>query len=333
MIPYRAFSVEKYWYGQHALRYCLYPFSLLYRGATAIRRVCLTRFRQQHYPVPIIVVGNITVGGVGKTPLVIELARQCSARGLKVGIVSRGYGARVNRYPYRVKAQDTANKVGDEPKLIAKHTGCPVVIAPKRTQAVQYLLDHCQSQIIISDDGLQHYAMGRAIEIVVVDGQRQFGNGLCLPAGPLREGVSRLLTADFIVVNGGELNGCSRLPPRFRMDLTAGALTQINSGTCLLADPKHETVAAVAGIGNPQRFYATLQARGIPFRPYSFADHHHYVLSDLCLEEKMVVMTEKDAVKCQQFASNNMYFLPVEATVEDEFWTRLWKHKGLQGYV
>ena len=334
--------IDKLWYSLHPLRWLLWPMSIVYRMIVAFRRSYLQRFSQQQFSVPIIVVGNLTVGGVGKTPLVIALARQLRARGVRVGIVSRGYGARVEYFPYEVNGESDAAFVGDEPLLLAKKTACPVVIAPKRIDAVQYLLDKHQSEVIISDDGLQHYAMGRAIEIVVIDGLRGMGNGLCLPAGPLREGVNRLQQADFIVINGAlspqdkgdalwEMLLKRGLSSKsYQMDLLPGALTSLLEGKLItLAELKYP-VAAVAAIGNPQRFFATLRALGVVFNAYLFADHHRFRPEELRLAEKMVVMTEKDAVKCQPFATDTMYFLPVEAKVDDKFWDALWMHKQLQ---
>lgn len=321
------FIVDNLWYTRQPLRWLLFPFSLVYQAITALRRNYLQRFRQQQFTVPIIVVGNLTVGGVGKTPLVIALAQQLQARGLRVGIVSRGYGAMVADFPHEVSVDETAVHVGDEPLLLAKKTGCPVVISPDRVQAVQYLLDKYESQVVLSDDGLQHYKMGRAIEIAVIDGVRGLGNGLCLPAGPLRESAKRLQQADFVVVNGGTY------PGEYRMDLVPGELTQLISGDTLSADLLSSSVAAVAAIGHPQRFFTTLRRLGINANEYPFADHHQFKPEELRLAEKIVVMTEKDAVKCHAFATDSMYFLPVDAVVCGGFWDALWAHKQLQGYV
>lgn len=320
-------SVEELWYRSHPLRWVLWPFSLIYRMIVALRRAWLTRFCQHQFTVPIIVVGNITVGGVGKTPLVIALAKQLQLKGLRVGIVSRGYGARIKQFPHRVLSDDSAAMVGDEPLLLARRTNCPVVIAPNRVQAVQYLLDNEQSQIILSDDGLQHYSMGRAIEIVVIDGVRQLGNGLCLPAGPLREKASRLAESDILVVNSGEWPGA------YPMHLQAGELTHLVSGEKVGLENLTLPVAAVAAIGHPERFFATLQSMGINMIQYSFPDHHYFCADELNFNEKTVVMTEKDAVKCQSFAADSWYFLPVEAQLGDSFWQMLWSHEQLKGYV
>lgn len=319
--------IDKLWYGRNPLRWFLLPSAVLYCLFAALRRIYLQVFQQQKFSVPIIVVGNITVGGVGKTPLVIALAKQCLSRGLRVGIVSRGYGASITMFPYEVCPNDQAALVGDEPLLLAKNVQCPVVIAPKRGQAVQYLIDNYQCQVIISDDGLQHYAMARAIEIVVIDGLRGLGNGLCLPAGPLRERRGRLKQVDFLLVNGGNW------PDAYRMDLLPGALTQLTTGQRVLPQELETPVAAIAAIGHPHRFFVSLQKLGIAYKPYPFADHHRFQPNELTLSEKVVVMTEKDAVKCQPFARDDMYYLPVEAKVDDKFWDALWSHKQLQGYV
>lgn len=319
--------IDRLWYGNHPLRWLLWPLAVIYKLVISVRRSYLQRFSQKKFSVPVIVVGNLTVGGAGKTPLVIALARQFVEKGLRVGIVSRGYGAALKAFPHEVAVTDSAKQVGDEPLLIARKTGCPVVIAPKRVQAVRYLLDRYQSDVILSDDGLQHYAMGRAIEIVVIDGLRKLGNGFCLPAGPLREGIKRLQKSDLIVVNGGEWPGAHS------MSLEAGALTQLSSGEEVNIKALQTPVAAVAAIGHPERFFTTLQQMGVNLKKYPFPDHHHFQQNELQFTEKTVVMTEKDAVKCQAFAADSWYFLPVEAKLDDSFWQALWAHERLQGYL
>lgn len=319
--------IDKFWYGKHPIRWVLWPLALFYSLISKIRCGYLTKYHQEQLPIPVIVIGNLTVGGVGKTPLVIALAKQLKAKGLRVGIVSRGYGAKIKQFPHEVLLDDSAIMVGDEPLLLASKTDCPVVIAPKRVQAVKYLLDKHQSQIIISDDGLQHYAMARAIEIVVIDGLRQLGNGLCLPAGPLRENKKRLAKADFIVVNEGEWPGA------YPMRLQPGKLTHLCTKETFDSYPFSIPVAAVAGIGNPQRFFTTLDELNIVYKKYPFPDHHNFQLNELQFSENTVLMTEKDAVKCQAFANDSWYFLPVEAALSESFWQALWSHKQLQGYL
>jgi tetraacyldisaccharide 4'-kinase len=313
------------WYGRHPLRWGLYPFSLLYRGVVVLRRVYLKQFKQEHVSVPLIVVGNLTVGGVGKTPLVIAIAQHFSARGLRVGVVSRGYGAKIKHFPHEVRVDDTADDVGDEPLLLAQKTQAPVVIAPKRMDAVNYLIGQHQVDLIISDDGLQHYKMGRSIEIAVMDGKRGLGNRLCLPAGPLREPSKRLKQVDMVVVNGADWPGA------YRFDLVPGALLKLVTGEEVrLESVKQEHVAAVAGIGHPERFFDTLTALGLMYKPYVFPDHHRFVSADFNLPERVCVMTEKDAVKCHAFADERMYVLPVQVSIHHEFWDRLETHETLQ---
>lgn len=323
--------VDDLWYGQNRLRYLLWPASKLFQAVAWVRRRWL-EWRRQPLSVPIIVVGNLTLGGVGKTPLVIALAQYFTKKGLRVGIVSRGYGAHIRTFPHCVSEEDDARQVGDEPKLLAQKTQCPVVIAPKRLQAVHYLLQHHQSQLIISDDGLQHYAMPRQVEIVVIDGARGMGSGMCLPAGPLRESVARLRQVNFIVVNGEQTvhTQCPSNGTVYQMTMQA-ALPHTFTGQSLAWDEIAMPCSAVAGIGHPERFFALLQQLGVVFQPYKFADHHEFLSHELENLRKPVIMTEKDAVKCCAFATDAMYYLPVEAKLSDEFWTKIWFH--IQAYV
>jgi tetraacyldisaccharide 4'-kinase len=318
--------IDKIWYGTHPLQKILLPFSWIYMGIICIRRWYLQHFCQTQCPVPLIVVGNLTVGGVGKTPLVIELAEKMRLKGLRVGIVSRGYGAQIKDFPYEVQLNDDAVQVGDEPLLLARKTQCPVVIAPNRIEAVRYLLQKYQSQIIISDDGLQHYRMGRAIEIAVIDGMRGLGNGCCLPAGPLREPEKRLKQVDFIIINEGFWENAHS------MTLIPGNLTHIATQEEVNAKTLPGDIVAVAAIGNPQRFYSTLKQLGIEFTSHSYPDHYQFKPNDLNYSASVVIMTEKDAVKCRSFISDKMYYLPIKAVLNDAFWDALWSHQQLQGY-
>lgn len=316
--------VDEVWYGQHAVRYVLWPVSIVFQFAVWLRRQYL-EWRREPLDVPIIVIGNVTVGGVGKTPLVVALAKYLSQKGLQVGIVSRGYGAHIKSFPHQVRESDTALQVGDEPKLLAQKTACPVVIAPNRRHAVQYLLEHHHSDVIISDDGLQHYAMSRQIEIAVIDGMRGMGSGWCLPAGPLREPIKRLQEVDFIVVNGEHSvhTHCQGLGNVYQMTMQA-ELPRSFTGESVSWDAIPMPCSAVAGIGNPDRFFALLTQLGVAFEPHKFADHHEFLPHELANLKKPVMMTEKDAVKCCAFAMDAMYYLPVEAKLSDEFWTKIW---------
>lgn len=304
------------WYQPHPVRWLLLPLSLLYRLIVALRRLAyqrdwLTRHKMR---VPVIIVGNISIGGTGKTPFVLWLSEQLKQAGFKPGIISRGYGGRAEHYPLDVTAETSAAKAGDEPLLIARRSGCPVVVDPDRSRAAVHLLSQHHCDVIISDDGLQHYALGRDIEICLVDSQRRFGNKLCLPAGPLREPMSRLQTVDFVVYHGEAAS------QRYQMQLEARQWFN-------LADPGQELplnafsgkeVHAVAGIGNPQRFFDLLCQHGIIVHPHAFDDHHAFNRADLDFGDDLpVLMTEKDAVKCQSFASVHHWYLPVLAIIDD----------------
>ncbi|KTD16029.1 tetraacyldisaccharide 4'-kinase [Legionella israelensis] len=306
--------LDKLWYQKHPLRWLLWPLSMVYRGIVHARRWYYQLFADKPLKIPVVVVGNLSVGGVGKTPLVIAIAKKLVGQGLKVGIVSRGYGARISRFPHLITAQDTAEQVGDEPLLIARKTDCPVVIAPKRNEAVSYLEANEDCDVILSDDGLQHYSMRRAVEIIVIDGTRGLGNGLCLPAGPLREPSSRLKSADYLVVNEGHW------PDAYPMHLKPMPLVHIKTGEKYNIEQFSEPVAAIAGIGNPQRFFFTLKQLGVRFSTYPFPDHYRFKPDDFKFTESSIVMTEKDAVKCHHFAGDNMYYLPVEAELSEDFW-------------
>ena len=314
--------LERLWYGRPALWF-LRPFSWLFQAVSSIRRWFLSRFIQKNTSIPIIIVGNISVGGVGKTPLVIAIANFFKQQGFRPAIVSRGYGATLSEFPHQIHLhQDTAIEVGDEPLLIAEKTGCPVVIDPKRNRAVEFLQQQYQPSLIISDDGLQHYAMARSVEIIVIDGKRGLGNGYCLPAGPLREAPIRLNESDFLVVNGGEW------PKAFSMRIQPKGICSIQDGHAI--DSIEQSVfAAVAGIGHPQRFFDSLQQLGLSFKHYVFPDHYQYSEKDLAFSETKIIMTEKDAVKCRSIVGSNAYALAIEAELPDSFWQALTAHPAL----
>ncbi len=323
-------SIDKIWYGKnHPIAYLLWPISLIYRCVIIIRRYFLTGFNQHAFKTPVIVVGNLSVGGVGKTPFVMALVKEAQKKGLHVGVVSRGFGASIKTFPHEVDgASDTAELVGDEPLLIAKNTGCPVIIAPNRVDAVEYLLAKHRCQLIISDDGLQHYRMGRAIEIVIVDGTRLFGNGFCVPAGPLREPQARLNEVDFVVINGGQSGS---LPMAHSMYLESKPIKPLHGKGIIAWDSMPKPIAAIAGIGNPERFFESLRALGLDFTPYAFPDHFRYREPHITFKERSLIMTEKDAVKWQSFDRENCYVLPVEASLDSNFWQAFWSHNALRG--
>lgn len=298
------------WYRRSLLARLLSPLSLLYRTVIFLRRMSYQTglLQQKTLPVPVIIVGNITVGGTGKSPLVIWLAKQLHMAGYSPGIISRGYGGS-GPFPFAVETSSQAEQCGDEPLMIHQHSGYPVVVDPDRYRAGQYLLAHQPCDVIIADDGLQHYRLARDMEIVVIDGKRMFGNNFLLPAGPLREPINRLKTADFLVCNSGDY------PDAFRMDLKASSAINLLSGESKsLSSFTEQPLHAVAGIGHPQRFFQTLKEAGLSFDEHTFADHHTYQPTDLSFSvARPILITEKDAVKCRSFASADMWYLPVEA--------------------
>lgn len=305
--------IEKIWSGRSRLYWLLLPLAWLYGLISYVRRLAYQRgwCRSWRAPIPVIVVGNLTVGGNGKTPVVIWLVEQLQAHGYRVGVVSRGYGGKAVSYPLILTPQTTTDEAGDEPVLIYQRTGAPVAVAPNRSAAVQALLAQQNLDFIITDDGLQHYALARDVEIVVVDGVRRFGNGWWLPAGPMREREARLKTVDVVITNGG-------IPHvgEIAMCLVGSELVNLVSGERRAAASFHQVIA-MAGIGHPQRFFSTLSQLGVDVSQYiSFSDHQHYELSTLTVlteSEQPLLMTEKDAVKCRHFAQENWWYLPVDA--------------------
>lgn len=299
------------------------PFSLLYGGITALIRWSYRAGWRQSWraPVPVVVVGNLTAGGNGKTPVVVWLAEQLKRRGLRVGVVSRGYGGKAEQYPLVLDASTTTQQAGDEPVLIHQRTGVPVAVAPKRADAVKALLDGFDVDVIVTDDGLQHYALQRDIEIVVVDGVRRFGNGWWLPAGPMRERAGRLQTVDAVIVNGGTAR-----TNEIGMQLDAGEAVNLLTGETRAATAL-SPVVAMAGIGHPPRFFATLKALNVEvMKEVAYADHHAYTAQEITqtvTAGEPLLMTEKDAVKCRAFAQENWWYLPVTAQLQDPQATQL----------
>lgn len=286
----------------------------------ALRRM-LYRFRllpSYRFDRPVIVVGNITVGGSGKTPCVLALVRQLLAEGYRPGIVSRGAGGARQTSPLIVLPDTNAAIAGDEAVLMARLSQSPVVVCINRVHAVRELIAKFPAcDVIISDDGLQHYALRRDLEIVVVDGVRKFGNKQLLPAGPLREPVSRLSTVDFIVVNGGNL------PDAFTMTLEPSnwAAVQNAAITAELDMFAGKSVHAVAGIGNPARFFSTVSHLQADVVPHAFPDHYHFSANDFRFDDDLpILMTAKDAVKCESFANEKMWYLQIFANMQNEFW-------------
>ena len=306
--------LNRNWYSGARSSLVLLPASWLY-GAIVSLRAWLYRhgcLQSERPDCRVVVIGNITVGGTGKTPLVIFLARALRELGFMPGVASRGYGANAGDAPRTVRADSDPGEVGDEPVLIARRTGVPVVVCRHRARAARAL----QAQgvnVVLCDDGLQHLRLGRDVEIAVVDGERRFGNGLLLPVGPLREPVARADTVDLIVVNGdGAAAG------ELQMQLTGDVIQRLTDGASRpLADLAGEHWHAVAGISNPERFFRQLEEAGLTIERHAMADHAALTSAALNFaDDRPVLMTEKDAVKCSGFARENHWYLPVEARFE-----------------
>lgn len=267
--------------------------------------------------VPVIIIGNISVGGNGKTPLVVFLANWLVEQGYKPGILSRGYGAKSSFYPVAVDSQSDAGQVGDEPLLIKQRVSCHVVIDPNRPRGAKYLVDKYACDIILCDDGLQHYALKRDVEIVVVDGKRRHGNRWLLPMGPLRESETRLTSVDFVINNGGPTAADEILMEILPDDLINVRNTELSMPLTELGE-----AVAVAAIGNPDRFFNLLANYQVPItKTLSFVDHYQFKAEDL--PEGTLVMTEKDAVKCRQIGKPDWWFLPIQAKLPERFLSAL----------
>lgn len=308
------------WQKKSLFTWLLAPLSGLFWLISQIRRAlyrknCLKSYRS---PVPVLIVGNISVGGNGKTPVVVWLVEQLQAKGVKVGVISRGYGGKTKTFPCLVTQASEAEQVGDEPVLIVQRTGVPLAISPNRQQSIELLLSQFELDLIIADDGLQHYALQRDIEWVVVDGVRRFGNGFVLPAGGLRELPSRLNEVQAVIINGGFAKAGEHLmtlEPHFAENLKTGERKPIQA---FYGQP----CVAMAGIGHPPRFFSMLEKLGIHLiKTQGFADHQPFEypqLQALADSQTPLLMTEKDAVKCRAFAQENWWFVPVSANFSPE---------------
>jgi len=315
-----------FWYiRKHPLRYLFYPFHFLLLLLVKARQILykIGLFQSHKISVPVIIVGNITVGGTGKSPLVIYLAEQLTLAGYKPGILSRGYGGNAGHYPLLVTSDSLPAVVGDEPVMLQQRNKAVVVVDPQRARGANYLISEQGCDLIICDDGLQHYALQRDIEILVVDGQRNFGNGLLMPFGPLREPVSRAKDVDALVINTGSSLLHSELPEQFVMQLTSSCFVSLIDDTKILdindmlrqCNLDNAPIHAVAGIGNPFRFFEQLEKQGLSTVNHSFNDHHSYNVEDFNTMNGIIIMTEKDAVKCREFATDNMWYLKVNAEI------------------
>jgi len=315
--------LDEIWYKDHFVGTWLSGLSFLYIDIVKFRRKMYQKGHKKvtKLAVTVIIVGNITVGGTGKTPLVIYLVEKLKAEGFKPGVISRGYGGQAETWPQVVTADSKPSLIGDEPLLIAQQANCPVAVGPIRADSAKLLLDNNDCDVIISDDGLQHYALHRDIEICVVDGVRRFGNNFYLPSGPLREPQERLKEVDFVVCNGGEPEEGEIL-----MLLEGGfAINMQTKERKSLAEFKGQTGChAFAGIGNPQRFFDLLAKAGMECATHSFPDHYAYVAKDIQFKDaQAILMTEKDAVKCADIATDQHWYVPVQAKLESGFTNNL----------
>ncbi|MFZ5722773.1 MAG: tetraacyldisaccharide 4'-kinase [Pseudomonadota bacterium] len=320
------------WFGRPGILWLLLPLEWLYRALLPFREPA-----DRSPPVPVIVVGNLAVGGSGKTPLVLALLRAATARGLRVGVIARGHGGR-GPFPLRVRPDTDPALCGDEPALIVRRHDVPFIVAPDRAAALASLLADAHPDLVISDDGLQHRALPRTFEIAVVDGRRGFGNGHCLPLGPLREPVARLQRVDAVVINGqppaalaaaaGDATAMQLRPVLFRRVGSEETLT-LEAARARFG----ERVTALAGIGDPARFFATLQSLGHVVDGHAFPDHHLFVAGDLRrFAGRPLLMTEKDAVKCVvpvRVTGIEAWYLQVDAVLPAEFFARVFARAGL----
>lgn len=303
--------LQQAWYGNAWWLRMLQPLEWLYRAVTTVRRSCYSNGLLATYRAgkPVVIVGNIHLGGTGKTPVVIALVEALHRQGIRAGVVCRGYGGEGRRIPHIVGADSSPAQCGDEALLVYLRTGCPCVAAPSRVAAVQTLLHDFAVDVVICDDGLQHYALARDMEIVLYDAQSGFGTGRCLPAGPLRESVDRLESADFVLAKHGA-NASTRVC--YRLD----GLVNVLSGQARDASPLGLgcDVYAVAGIAQPEQFFNALRERGFVPHTRIFPDHHSYQASDFSdLTDKPILMTEKDAVKCRALVGHNTWYLRISA--------------------
>jgi len=305
---------NRIWYERAAPPWWLVPFSIAYGAVSGSRRYLYAKRlrRARRLAQPVVIVGNLTVGGTGKTPLVCWLVARLAERGFRPGIVTRGHGGSSGSVRL-IDAADDPRVVGDEPVLLAQRTRLPVAVGRDRPAAAQLLIA-AGCDVIVSDDGLQHYALARDCEVVVIDGDRRFGNGWLLPAGPLRETRSRLALADAIVVNGGR----ALLEGALSMRLEARSAVALDGGRVVpLGDFAGREAHALAGIGNPERFFNMLRAHGIEVSGHPLDDHARLTRRDIEFDDaKPVLMTEKDAVKCRGQADGRHWYVPVSAAFE-----------------
>lgn len=327
--------LNKNWYGSSRRSRLLTPLMWLFVLLSGINKR-LGQMRAYKARVPVVVVGNISVGGSGKTPMVIALVERLKEKGYHPAVISRGYGSQAPSYPWFVDPSQSSVEAGDEPLLLAQSCLVPVVIGADRKASIEaVMVQYPQTDILVCDDGLQHYRLQRDIEIAVVDGARGLGNAKLLPVGPLRESPKRLRQVDFVVSNGRLQAPLATALPVSTMTLEPQAL-QLVSSLALAKDRGEfdlqlqqqapqagDRVHLVTGIGNPERFKQSLSELKLDFDSHIYADHHEFAAEDLQLQpERAIVMTAKDAIKCRRFAPDNTWYLPVKAQLPESFWHR-----------
>lgn len=309
--------LERQWYKDGLWAMLLMPLDALLMLLVWLRRTAYRKgwLRSWHAPVPVVVVGNITVGGTGKTPVVLWLVNYLRAHGRHPGIISRGYGG-AREGVMEVTPQHSPDEVGDEPLLMARRVDCPVFVGRDRPAAAQALLAaYPECDVLVSDDGLQHYALQRDVELVVVDGKRLYGNGCLMPAGPLREPIWRLNAVDAVIINGGEADPWEEEYPMRLHGQDFRRLSQ-PSDVAHTQDFLGKRLHAIAGIGHPARFFDHLRSMGLIVIEHPYPDHHRFSAADLQITDAdAILMTEKDAVKCLSSAPENAWYLPVEAEI------------------
>ncbi|MDR1012605.1 MAG: tetraacyldisaccharide 4'-kinase [Coxiellaceae bacterium] len=313
--------IPKFWQQRRIISYFLLPFSYIYLIIITLRKRYYQYRSKIIFLAPVIIVGNITIGGTGKTPLVICLANFLQQQGYNPGIIIRGYGGKNKGNPKLVTSKSNVEEVGDEALLITRQVTCPVIMNYDRVKAVKYLLKTYNCNVVISDDGLQHYRLPRDFEIAVIDDEFKFGNRFCLPAGPLREPLNRLNQIDFIIRNFNTQSPTRILANEYSMILEPIIFHNINnpSITKTARDFKGEIIHAVAGIGRPQKFFQTLRQLNLTIIEHAFPDHYIFRSIDLTFDEKTVIMTEKDAVKCDKMVDKNLWYLEVKVRLENRF--------------
>ncbi|ALR01885.1 tetraacyldisaccharide 4'-kinase [Xylella fastidiosa] len=321
--------IPEYWYGQVPVPPFMRFMEVIYAGAVSLRRLAYRRGWRRRYgvAVPVVVIGNLVAGGTGKTPLTIEIVARLREAGWTPGIASRGYGRRDPKTPRWIQPDTPIELAGDEPAMIAWKTGMRVRVDVDRSAAARALVaEGCD--IVVCDDGLQHYRLMRDIEIEVIDGQRRYGNGHLLPAGPLREPMVRGRVCDFRVLNAGQYSDRPTSgfgPGDWQMRLHIDHAQSLQGSRRRSLDAfSGQRVHAVAGIAHPERFFSMLRQRGIGVVPHAFPDHHFYRAEDFTFGSRLpVLMTEKDAVKCRAFADDWFFSVPLRVELPTVFWTAL----------